>query len=75
MTWLSALSIGLVADLLVGICLALFVRADKRYQAEKLARLRAEGLYRPVDDWAGPDPVSGPVLTGPVLPALTSDQP
>lgn len=47
MTWLTALSIGFAVDLLVAICLALFVHADKRYQAEKLAWSRAEGLYRP----------------------------
>jgi hypothetical protein len=54
MTWFTALSIGLVADVFVGILLALFVRADKRYQVEKLARLAVEGLYRP---WVVDEPL------------------
>jgi hypothetical protein len=47
MTWLSALTIGITIDVFIGICLALLVHADKRYQAKKLAQWRAEGIYWP----------------------------
>ncbi len=47
LTWFSAVSIGLAADVFVAIALVLFVRADRRYQAEKKAQLQAMGLYRP----------------------------
>ena len=47
LTWFSALSIGVAADVFVTIGLVLFVRADRRYQAEKKARLQAMGLYGP----------------------------
>jgi hypothetical protein len=46
LTWFSAVSIGLAADVFVAIGLVLFVRADRKYQAEKKARLQAIGLYR-----------------------------
>ena len=55
LTWFSAVSIGLAADVFVAIGLVLFVRADRRYQAEKKARLQAMGLY-------GPEFVDGPVI-------------
>jgi hypothetical protein len=47
LTWFGAVSIGLAADVFVAIGLVLFVRADRRYQAEKKARLQATGLYGP----------------------------
>jgi hypothetical protein len=47
LTWFSALSIGLAADVFVVVGLVLFVRADRRYQAEKKVRLQAMGLYGP----------------------------
>jgi hypothetical protein len=47
MAWFSAVSIGLAADVFVAIGLVLFVRADRKYQAEKKARLQAMGLYGP----------------------------
>jgi hypothetical protein len=47
LTWFSALSTGLAADVFVVLGLVLFVRADRRYQAEKKARLQATGLYGP----------------------------
>jgi hypothetical protein len=37
----------LVVDVFVAIGLVLFVRADRKYQAEKKARLQAMGLYGP----------------------------
>ena len=55
LTWFSALSIGLAADVFVAVGLVLFVRADRRYQAEKKARLQAMGLY-------GPEFVDQPVI-------------
>ena len=55
LTWLGALSIGLAADVFVVIGLVLFVRTDRRYQAEKKARLQAMGLY-------GPEFVDQPVI-------------
>ena len=45
LTWFSALSLGLAVDVFVVIGLVLFVRTDRRYQAEKKARLQAMGLY------------------------------
>jgi hypothetical protein len=47
LTWFSAVSVGLAADLFVVIGLVLFVRADRKYQAEKKAWLEAMGLYGP----------------------------
>ena len=47
LTWFGALSIGVAADVFVAIGLVLFVRADRKYQAEKRARLQAMGLYGP----------------------------
>ena len=55
LTWFSALSVGLAADVFVVIGLVLFVRADRRYQAEKRARLQAMGLY-------GPEFIDQPVM-------------
>ena len=55
LTWFSALSTGLAVDVFVVIGLVLFVRADRRYQAEKKARLQAMGLY-------GPEFVDQPVI-------------
>ena len=54
-SWFSALSIGLAVDVVVVIGLVLFVRADRRYQVEKKARLQAMGLY-------GPEFVDQPVM-------------
>jgi hypothetical protein len=48
MTWLSALLIGLSADIIVAFCLYHLVKADKVYQADKLARWKAEGIYYPI---------------------------